>query len=126
MALCLAESLIECRNFNAVEQMQRYVRWWKEGHLSSRGECFGNTTLNGLLRFAKTLEPYCDPISENGATNGSLMRLAPVPLFYAQTPKIAIERAGNASRTTHGAAWLPDPPHQDWLHLKKGVNLATT
>ena len=40
MALCLAESLIECRGFNPKDQMERYVRWWKEGHLSSTGTCF--------------------------------------------------------------------------------------
>jgi ADP-ribosylglycohydrolase len=37
MALCLAESLIECRGFDPVDQLKRYVRWWREGHLSSTG-----------------------------------------------------------------------------------------
>jgi len=32
------------------------------------------------------------------------MRLAPVPLAYARKPREAIERAGESSRTTHGAA----------------------
>ena len=40
MALCLATSLIECRGFDPSDQMQRYVRWWKEGYLSSTGRCF--------------------------------------------------------------------------------------
>jgi ADP-ribosylglycohydrolase len=31
------------------------------------------------------------------------MRLAPVPLFYARTPREAIDRAADSSRTTHGA-----------------------
>jgi len=46
MAICLAESLIECRGFDPADQMRRYVRWWREGHLSSTGRCFdiGNTT----------------------------------------------------------------------------------
>ena len=35
MALCLAESLIECRGFDARDQMQRYVKWWRHGYLSS-------------------------------------------------------------------------------------------
>ena len=35
MALCLAESLIECRGFDAQDQMRRYVRWHGEGYLSS-------------------------------------------------------------------------------------------
>ena len=32
------------------------------------------------------------------------MRLAPVPLFYVERPQDAIERSGESSRTTHGAA----------------------
>src|SRR5690242_9536897 len=41
MALCLAESLTERRGFDAADQMRRYLRWWREGYLSSTpGECF--------------------------------------------------------------------------------------
>lgn len=36
------------------------------------------------------------------------MRLAPVPLFYALRPQEAIERSGESSRTTHGAAACVD------------------
>jgi ADP-ribosylglycohydrolase len=32
MALCLAESLLECRGFDPVDQLERYLRWWREGH----------------------------------------------------------------------------------------------
>ena len=39
MALCLATSLLECGGFDAADQMQRYVRWWREGYLSSTGSC---------------------------------------------------------------------------------------
>ena len=46
MALCLAESLIERRGFDPVDQLERYVRWYREGHWSSTGSCFdiGNAT----------------------------------------------------------------------------------
>ena len=37
------------------------------------------------------------------AGNGSLMRLAPVPMYYAGNPGDAIERSADSSRTTHGA-----------------------
>jgi ADP-ribosylglycohydrolase len=40
MALCLAESLIETGRFDPADQLKRYLRWWREGHLSSTGECF--------------------------------------------------------------------------------------
>jgi ADP-ribosylglycohydrolase len=32
------------------------------------------------------------------------MRLAPVPLYYVESPREAIQRSGESSRTTHGAA----------------------
>ena len=55
MALCLAESLLECPGFDPIDQMERYVRWFRQGHLSSAGWCFdiGNTTCAALLRFPK-------------------------------------------------------------------------
>ena len=37
MALCLAESLIEYQGFDPVDQLERYLRWYREGHLSSTG-----------------------------------------------------------------------------------------
>ena len=40
MALCLAESLIEKKGFDPVDQLKRYVSWFREGYLSSTGKCF--------------------------------------------------------------------------------------
>lgn len=104
MALCLAESLIEKRGFDPVDQLERYVRWYRKGHLSSTGECFdiGTTTSSALHRFERTHEPHCGPTAPTSAGNGSIMRLAPVPLFFAGRPQEAIERSGDSSRTTHG------------------------
>ena len=105
MALCLAESLIECRGFDPTDQMRRYVRWWREGHLSSTGRCFdiGSTTRAALSRFEQTNEPFCGSTDPHTAGNGSIMRLAPVPLAYSQKPELGIEHAAASSRTTHGA-----------------------
>jgi len=105
MALCLAESLVECRRFDPVDQLQRYVRWWHEGHHSSTGTCFdiGYTVRGALMRFQRTGEQWSGSTDPNTAGNGSLMRLAPVPLFFAADPARAIARAADSSRTTHGA-----------------------
>src|SRR5918912_1451511 len=105
MALCLAESLVEKRGFDPADQRERYVRWFREGHLSSKGYCFGmgNTTREALLRFEETGEPYCGSTDMQKAGNGSIMRLPPVPLFYASDPREAVEKSGESSRTTHGA-----------------------
>lgn len=110
MALCLAESLIHCQGFDPADQMRRYVRWHREGYLSSNGRCFdiGATVLSALSRFERTRDPYRGSTDPHSAGNGSLMRLAPVPLFYAARPEEAIERAADSSRTTHGARTAVD------------------
>ncbi len=110
MALCLAESLVEQQKFDPLDQLQRYTRWYRNGHLSSTGRCFdiGNTVRAALHLFEQSNQPYCGSTDPYSAGNGSLMRLAPVPLFYAQQPERAIEKSGQSSLTTHGAVAAVD------------------
>jgi len=110
MALCLAESLIEKQGFDPVHQLETYVRWWREGHLSSTGACFdiGNTVRQALWQFKNTGKPFCGSTDAGTAGNGSIMRLAPVPLFYAKNLLEVIEKSAESSRTTHGAATCVD------------------
>jgi ADP-ribosyl-[dinitrogen reductase] hydrolase len=104
MALCLAESLIACHGFELKDQMERYVRWWLDGHLSATGRCFdiGNTVRAALGSFR------LDGVAASGSTdkfsagNGSIMRLAPVPIFFADADE-AIRYAAESSRGTHQA-----------------------
>jgi len=105
MALCLAESLIECNGFDPIDQLNRYLRWKREGHHSSTGRCFdiGRTVLEALTRFERYGEPWSGSTDQFSAGNGSIMRLAPVALFFAADPEMAIVRAADSSRTTHGA-----------------------
>jgi ADP-ribosylglycohydrolase len=110
MALCLAESLISRHGFDPAHQLETYVRWFREGHWSVKGRCFdiGLTTRRSLERFEATRQPYCGSTDPGAAGNGSIMRLAPVPLLFARRPAEAIERAGDSSRTTHGSAACVD------------------
>jgi len=104
MALCLAQSLIECEGFDARDQIERYVAWYRQGYLSSTGTCFdiGNTVLSALTMFEETGDPFSGPTDEYSAGNGSIMRLAPVPLYFADTPELAMDKSAESSRTTHG------------------------
>jgi ADP-ribosyl-[dinitrogen reductase] hydrolase len=105
MALCLAESLLARRGFDARDQMGRYLNWWKWGYLSSTGTCFdiGATVLSALERFESSGEPYCGSLDPETAGNGSLMRLAPVALFYGRNIDEVVRFSAQSSRTTHGA-----------------------
>ena len=106
MALCLAESLLECGGFDARDQMERYVRWWRHGHRSSTGRCFdiGNTVRQALTTFEQTGNPIAGPTHEWSAGNGSLMRLAAVPMYFVARGGVdPVAMSAESSRTTHGA-----------------------
>jgi ADP-ribosyl-[dinitrogen reductase] hydrolase len=105
MALCLVKSLLERREFDACDQMRRYVEWWRRGYLSSTGRCFdiGITTQDALRRFEVTGEPFSGSESPDTAGNGSLMRLAPVVLCFHPNLELVLRYAAESSRTTHAA-----------------------
>jgi ADP-ribosyl-[dinitrogen reductase] hydrolase len=90
--------------------LTRYVRWWREGYLSSTGRCFdiGNTVRSALHHFERTNDPWSGSTDRMAAGNGSLMRLAPVPLAYAPNAESAVRRSADSSRTTHGATEAVD------------------
>ncbi|MFP4017378.1 MAG: ADP-ribosylglycohydrolase family protein, partial [Halanaerobiales bacterium] len=100
MALCLAESLVE-DGFDPDSQMGKYIKWYMYGYLGSTGECFdiGNNTAKSLNHYRGTgefPEEY-----EYAAGNGSLMRLAPVPMFFSNDYAKAVFYSGKSSLTTH-------------------------
>jgi ADP-ribosyl-[dinitrogen reductase] hydrolase len=106
MALCLAESIVARQSIDPADQMQRYLRWWREGYRSSRpGHCFdiGNTVSAALRRFERTGDANAGSADRWAAGNGSLMRLAPVPMFYCNRPSEAVVSSSQSSRTTHAA-----------------------
>ncbi|KAJ4455044.1 putative ADP-ribosylglycohydrolase family protein [Paratrimastix pyriformis] len=104
MALCLAESLVK-NGFDPLDQIKRYRKWYKEGYLSSTGRCFdiGNQTKAAILRMSWMRKPLMDPPEDASIEggNGSIMRLAPVPLAFAHDPSRAVLLSGESSRTTH-------------------------
>lgn len=106
MALCLAESLVECNGFDAADQMCRYVKWLDDGYWSSNGHCFdiGGTTHDALTNFKRTGNPFSGSTHAQSAGNGCIMRLAPVPMFFYPDRDAVIEMSGKSSLTTHGAA----------------------
>lgn len=105
MALCLAASLIHCEGFNAADQMNRYCNWRSVGYMSSTGNCFdiGLTVSGALTRYLASGDPFAGDPDPRAAGNGALMRLAPVPMFWAASAEATWQQAGESTRTTHGA-----------------------
>ncbi len=106
MAMCLAESILDVGDLDPADQLRRYVAWWQHGYWSSNGFCFdiGGTTAAALHRFESTGAVTDPHVDQEHAANGSLMRLAPVPIRWHSDIAQAAERAGESSRTTHPAS----------------------
>ena len=105
MALCMTNSLIECKGFDPFDQMKRYICWYREGYCSSTGDCFdiGATVETALLSFESSGNPFSGSTDPWSAGNGSIMRLAPVPIYYNNNLMDAITYSGESSKTTHRA-----------------------
>lgn len=109
MALALAESLGTV-GWNPVDQMNRYLDWWQNGKYSVNGRCFdiGNATRHALSNYERSKNPYTsgDP-DEAASGNGSIMRLAPVPIYYRQFYPTYLDRicskAEESSMVTHAS-----------------------
>jgi ADP-ribosyl-[dinitrogen reductase] hydrolase len=109
LALALADSIGQA-GWDLSDQAARYVQWWREGKYSVNTRCFdiGITTRAALSRFRQTGDAEtCGDPSERASGNGSIMRLAPVPirfvaLFPDQLDKL-ITLCVDSSRPTHAS-----------------------
>ena len=102
MALCVAESLIECEQFDARDQMRRYQRWQQQGHLSATGQCVGITaaTARALALAQWRRQPFSgshDPAAQDADV---LSRVVPVTMYFFAKADEAAERSADAARTT--------------------------
>ena len=107
MALALADSLAT-HGMDPIDQSRRYVAWFEKGEYSVNGTCFdiGNATRAALRRFTSTGELGGDT-ADSSSGNGSIMRLAPVPIYYGalypnDIAKLA-EHSAESSRSTHAS-----------------------
>lgn len=85
MALALADSIGQV-GWDLNDQARRYVEWWKDGKYSVIGWCFdiGITTQAALQSFSDGQNARTSgDRSERASGNGSIMRLAPVPIRFA-------------------------------------------
>jgi ADP-ribosyl-[dinitrogen reductase] hydrolase len=106
LGLCLAESILDVGELDAADQLRRFLLWRFEGYLASNGLCFdiGGTTSAALERFRRSGAVTDAAPNEHDAANGSLMRLAAVPIRWHADIAEAAARSGESSRTTHPAS----------------------
>ena len=102
MALCLADSLLECNGFDARDQMERYRRWQQEGYLSATGQCLGITasTARAIAMAQWRRQAFSGSHDPNQVDPEPLSRVAPAVLFFFATSGPAVDQATEAARTT--------------------------
>lgn len=103
MVLCVSESLIAKHGFDAHDQMDRFVRWWRYGYMTCAGRTYdvGNTTRLALFSYIQTGDPFSGVQSSHSAGNGALSRVAPIGLYYAAQPDVIDQVAMYSSMLTH-------------------------
>ena len=109
MALALADS-IATAGWDLSDQADRYVQWWKTGKYSVNGRCFdiGITTRSALGNYVAKKDAHASgDRSDRASGNGSIMRLAPVPIHFANYYPQKIEElsrlAEESSLPTHAS-----------------------
>lgn len=109
MALALADSMAQS-GWDLDDQVRRYLAWYQSGEYSVTGQCFdiGFTTAGALRRFQQLQDARRsgDP-AEHASGNGSIMRLAPIAIRYADHFPDSIDQlarlAAESSLTTHAS-----------------------
>ncbi len=103
LALCLAESLLECGRFDARDQMERYVRWQRDGYLDA-GVGPRQVTpdvARALAAYHWRGQPMAGSHDPHDRSTASLPRVVAAVLHSLDDPAAAVALAGECSRTTH-------------------------
>lgn len=103
LSLCTTESLLS--GFNPAHMGQCFLKWYQEALWTPHGSLFdvGVTTSDALNRIAGGVPAdQAGGCEESGNGNGSLMRILPIALRFAQEPSaIMLDRAHRVSAITH-------------------------
>jgi ADP-ribosyl-[dinitrogen reductase] hydrolase len=102
MALLLAESLLESEGFDPRDQVTRYSRWQRDGHLSATGQCLGITagTARALARAQWRRQMFPGSHDPHALDPEVLSRVAPVVMYFFADAPLAERQAAEAARTT--------------------------
>jgi ADP-ribosylglycohydrolase len=110
MALMLAESLLEREGFDAHDQVQRFVRWQREGYSSSTGQCVGISAnvARALATAQYKRQPFAGSHDPAQLDKDPLSRVAPAVMYFFADATAAVTKAAEAARITAQAPMVLD------------------
>jgi ADP-ribosylglycohydrolase len=109
LALCLADSLVDSRGFDARDQMQRYLRWQSEGYLAATPgpQQASPDVARALANYRWRGQPMAGSHDPRDLGTASLSR-AVIAALIEPDAAAAVTLAGEASRTTHQSPLVVD------------------
>jgi ADP-ribosyl-[dinitrogen reductase] hydrolase len=110
MALLLAQSLLEREGFDAHDQVQRFVRWQREGHGSATGQCVGITAnvARALATAQYKRQPFAGSHDPEQLDKDPLSRIAPTVMYFFADAPTAVAKAAESARITAQAPMVLD------------------
>jgi ADP-ribosyl-[dinitrogen reductase] hydrolase len=110
IAMLLAESLVECKGFDAHDLMSRLLRWQRDGYGASTGHCVGITaaTAKAIAQAQWSGNPFAGSHDPSRAEKEPLTRAGIAAAFALSDPAAAIELAAESARPTHQAPVVLD------------------
>ena len=104
LTFCLAESLIQGYDLHDIGK--KFVAWYSEGYWGAHYKLFdvGGATRASLSIIRDGEDPrFSGEFDEESNGNGSLMRIAPAPLYFCNEPdEVLFQRIQEISTMTHG------------------------
>jgi ADP-ribosyl-[dinitrogen reductase] hydrolase len=110
MGLCMADSLLIKSGYDGADIRVRFWNWWNRGYNNafrndtsrSKSVGLGENIRASLFEIRDRNPPArfeVDGAEDSG--NGSLMRLAPIPIFFRSDLTLSMQVAAESSFTTH-------------------------
>ena len=106
LALAMASSLIDTEEFDPIDVIQEFWKWYQDGKYSTENRCFdiGNTTRDGLNDWSSNFDkPYAGSVDNKASGNGGIMRIAPIIIWNRHNYEDAMVDAVRSSMLTHAS-----------------------
>ena len=105
LSLCLADSLLDKGGSDARDQIERYLRWQREGHRTATGNVAEAVATPDVAKALATYLwrrlPMAGAHDPRDVAPTSLPRVLAAACFAAANPPAAVALAAEAARTTH-------------------------